>query len=172
MVHSVSAASRRAVLAATAAAAGMIVPTAQAYSEWINCLSQHVQQYQKRNELLKVAQQFPGGMIGVSDDASYDLSDFRPWITRKGALQTDYGALTDLRFSGVSDMPLALAFRDCRLPYIYMGKSGVPFTLRSTYTGMPLFSDAVREQFAAHYTRVATLRWFNVYACQSSIAHR
>lgn len=120
-----------------------------------------------QQELMRLAHRYPGGMLGVSDETSYTLTNFRPWLTLTGTPQVDYGALMDLRFSGVSDEPLADAFLDCRIPYVFMPREGVPFSLQNHYGG-PLFSEAVRFEFQRRYTLIEAGTRFDVFGCEKA----
>ncbi|HWW79086.1 MAG TPA: hypothetical protein VNY82_05795 [Steroidobacteraceae bacterium] len=123
-----------------------------------------------RAELTRIAARYPLGMLGVSDLSSYPLTSFRPWLTLTGTRQTDYGAMMDLKLSGVSDAPLALALASCEIPYLFMPRPGVPFTLPNSYGG-PLFSDAVRAEFLRRYSLLETGTDFDVYGCNRGSAH-
>lgn len=116
-------------------------------------------------ELSSLSHRYPRGMLGIADASSYDLTSFRPWLTLTGTPQTDYGALMDLKLSGVSDAPLALALARCAIPYLYMPRQGVPFSMTNRYGG-PLFSDEVREQFLQQYSLLESGTQFNVYKCE------
>lgn len=117
-------------------------------------------------ELRRFADDYPHGILGIAGNESYALTLFRPWITRQGTLQTDYGAWMDWSLSGVSDAPLVNALQTCRIPYLFVPAGGEPFTMNSTYgTGQPVFSDAVRTGFAHSYTLVHPGQYFNVYGC-------
>jgi len=118
-----------------------------------------------RAELVTFSDRYPRGMLGICDASSYDLASFRPWLTVTGTLQTDYGALMDLKLSGVSDAPLALALERCDIPYLYMPRQGAPFSMTSRYGG-PLFSATVRERFGQHYTLQESGQMFSVYKCE------
>jgi hypothetical protein len=125
------------------------------------------EQQQARTELVSLSSRYPHGMLGSAGDASFALTHFRPWLTLQGTLQTDYGALMDLKLSGVSDQPLAAALTECRIPYVFMPKPGQPFTLHNIYTGAPLFSEAVRNAFAARYEMRESGSSFDVFACRT-----
>jgi len=116
-------------------------------------------------ELLHFADQYPGGMLGIAGNESYALTFFRPWITLRGTLQTDYGAWMDWNLSGVSDRPLADALSKCEIPWLYMPIGGEPFSLDNTYRTGPLFSAVVRSAFADNYGIVNPGEYFNVYGC-------
>jgi hypothetical protein len=154
----------KAALALLATILGMAWPTAQAYGQLFAFDRQRPQHVRMRDELQRMATRFPGGMIGVAGDSSYDLTNFRPWITRRGVPQTDYGAYMDLRLSGIDDAPLRSAFDRCAIPFIYMPKPGAPFSVNSKYGGA-LFSDALRADFARRYSAVAAESDFEVFAC-------
>jgi hypothetical protein len=165
-LHEESKALQSKLIAAIAASViGITWPTLHTYGELLRFdLDSHEQALQ-RDELLRLAGQYRGGMVGVTDDTSYQLTNLRPWLTLHGALQTDYGAFMDLRLSGLDDRPLQAALDTCRIPYIYMPKLGLPFTLRSNYTGLPLFSEDLRRVFSARYSPVAQGNYFDVYGC-------
>jgi hypothetical protein len=116
-------------------------------------------------ELTRFADRYPHGMVGLAGRESYALTLFRPWITLKGTLQTDYGAWMDWNLSGASDAPLARALWACEIPYLYVPAGGEPFTMDSGYGTGPLFSDAVRESFTHGYSLVHPGQYFDVYGC-------
>jgi hypothetical protein len=115
-------------------------------------------------ELASLSHRYPRGMLGIADASSYDLTSFRPWLTLSGTPQTDYGALMDLKLSGVSDAPLVLALARCEIPYLYMPREGAPFSMTNRYGG-PLFSDGVRAQFLERYSLQESGKQFDVYKC-------
>ena len=117
-------------------------------------------------ELERWASRYPQGMMGVADRSSYNLTSLRPWLTLRGVQQTDYGALMDWKLSGVSDAPLVNALEQCAIPELFVPKGGEPFSMTNGYGG-PLFSDAVLETFARHYSLVSTGRFFVVFACHA-----
>jgi hypothetical protein len=160
---------RRAVLAAAAAVFGMVTPTFQTYGHLLDFDLRLPEQLRQRDELLGMATRFPGGMIGVADFQSYELANFRPWLTARGIEQTDYGAFMDLKLSGGSDEALRSAFSRCALPFVYIPKPGAPFTLVSFYGAQPLFSDDLRREFADRYSRLYEGHYFDVFACQPAI---
>jgi hypothetical protein len=121
-------------------------------------------QHATLTELSALSHRYPGGMLGISDASSYALTSFRPWLTLTGTRQTDYGALMDLRLSGVTDTPLAMALARCDIPYLFMPKPGEPFTMMNRYGG-PMFSEAVRAEFLRHYSLLEAGKEFNVYGC-------
>lgn len=118
-----------------------------------------------RLELERLSGRYPNGMLGVGGESSYALTYFRPWLTLGGTPQTDYGALMDLKLSGVSDAPLASALAHCQIPYLFIPKGGAPFTIGNHYGG-PLFSDAVRAEFQSRYAFVEAGKDFDVYGCR------
>jgi hypothetical protein len=157
-------ASRGAVAALAAVVLGTAWPAIVLFSLLLHFDLQLPTQEATHQELAQLAGRYPGGMLGVSDESSYALTNFRPWLTLTGTPQTDYGALMDLKLSGVTDEPLVLALADCEIPYLFMPKEGIPFSLENHYGG-PLFSAAVRAEFARRYARVETGREFDVYGC-------
>jgi hypothetical protein len=157
-----------AVLVLAVTVAGMTWPTAQAYGQQLSFNLQLPEQILQRDELLTLAAQFPKGNLGVANDESYELTNFRPWLTRNRILQTDYGAFMDLQLSGVGDAPLQTAFARCAIPFVYMPKPGAPYTVNSRYGNWPLFSAAVRREFAHNYALIATGTYFNVFSCKTS----
>lgn len=118
-----------------------------------------------RHELTQFAQRYPRGMLGVSDEESYTLTNFRPWLTLTGTPQVDYGALMDWKLSGVTDDPLVSALAACEIPYVFMPKEGAPFSLDSHYGGR-LFSEAVRFEFQRRYALLEVGTVFDVYGCR------
>jgi len=122
-----------------------------------------------RTELTQLAARYPHGMLGIADASSYALTNFRPWLTLTGTPQTDYGALMDLKLSGVSDAPLATALGSCAIPYLFMPKSCAPFSMANRYGG-PLFSDAVRAKFQQRYSLLEAGTDFDVYGCDQRSA--
>jgi hypothetical protein len=125
-------------------------------------------QREQSAELLRFADAYPGGMVGIAGNESYALTFLRPWITLRGTLQTDYGAWMDWNLSGVSDQPLAIALRTCAIPYLFVPIGGEPFSIINTYGSGPLFSDDVRDAFAGRYALIDPGRFFNVYGCGAS----
>ena len=157
-------ASRGAVAALAAVVLGTAWPAIVLFSLLLRFDLQLPTQEATHQELVQLAGRYPGGMLGVSDESSYALTNFRPWLTLTGTPQTDYGALMDLKLSGVTDEPLVLALASCEIPYLFMPKGGIPFSLQNHYGG-PLFSVAVRAEFARRYARVESGREFDVYGC-------
>lgn len=119
-------------------------------------------------ELLRFADTYPRGMLGIAGKESYSLTLLRPWITLRGTLQTDYGAWMDWNLSGVSDQPLAIALRTCAIPYLFVPIGGEPFSMINMYGTGLLFSDEVRDTFAGHYVLINPGQFFNVYGCGAS----
>ena len=119
-----------------------------------------------RTELQHFADRYPHGVMGVADGESYPTTFLRPWLTFTGSSQIEFGAFMDLSLSGVSDEPLAAALRNCDIPYIYLPKSGAPFTLLNGYDLRPLFSDDVRAAFGTRYVLTEPGRFFDVWACR------
>jgi hypothetical protein len=115
-------------------------------------------------ELEQWAALYPRGMMGITDWSTYWLTSLRPWLTLRGIPQTDYAALMDWTLSGVSDTPLAHALERCEIPDLFIPKGGEPFTMVNGYGG-PLFSNAVRESFARHYSTLESGRYFDVFGC-------
>jgi hypothetical protein len=159
----------RAVPAVAAAMFGMATPTAQTYGHLLAFDLSLPEQSRQRDELLDFATRFPRGMLGVADNASYDLANFRPWLTAAGTPQTDYGAFMDLELSGVTDEPLSSAFARCAIPFVYVPKPGAPFSLLSNYHAHRLFSDELRHEFAARYARLDTGVYFDVFGCDRGL---
>jgi hypothetical protein len=168
-VQTAPAAAGRAVLAVAAAIFGMVTPTTQTYSHLLAFDLRLPQQTRQRDELLAFALRFPRGMLGVADNESYDLANLRPWLTAAGTPQTDYGAFMDLQLSGVTDEPLSSAFARCAIPFVYVPKPGTPFSLLSNYHARPLFSDELRHEFAARYSRLDTGVYFDVFGCDRGL---
>ena len=157
-------ASRGAVAALAAVVLGTAWPAIVLFGLLLRFDLQLPTQEATHQELAQLASRYPGGMLGVSDESSYALTNFRPWLTLTGTPQTDYGALMDLKLSGVTDEPLVLALAGCEIPYVFMPKGGAPFSLENHYGG-PLFSEAVRAEFARRYARVEVGKEFDVYGC-------
>lgn len=164
-----SAAPARAAMAVAAAVVGMVTPTVQTYGQLLAFDLKLPEQTRERDDLLDLATRFPRGMMGVADVESYRLANLRPWLTARGTAQTDYGAFMDLELSGVSDEALRTAFARCTIPFVYMPRPGVPFTLPSFYRGQPLFSDGLRREFSARYSGLDTSRYFEVFACHPQV---
>lgn len=162
----------RAAQAATAALAAVLLGTAWIatfmFGELLRFDLQVPRQEATRQELERLATRYPNGMLGIGGESSFALTNFRPWLTLSGTPQTDYGALMDLKLSGVSDEPLAAALAHCEIPYLFMPKGGAPFTVANHYGG-PLFSDAVREEFLSRYALEETGRDFDVYGCRGAV---
>jgi hypothetical protein len=165
-VQTAPAALGRAALAVAAAVAGMVTPTCQSFDSLVTFDLRLPEQIRQRDELLEFAKRYPRGMLGVADDSSYKLANFRPWLTARGVSQTDYGAYMDLALSGVPDDPLRSALAGCEIPFVYVPKPGAPFMLNSVYRANLLFSDALRDEFTARYLRVDTGVYFDVFACR------
>jgi hypothetical protein len=165
-VQTAPAALGRAALAVTAAVVGMITPTFQTFGSLMAFDLRLPQQMRQHAELLELATRYPRGMLGVGDDRSYELANFRPWLTARGVSQTDYGAFMDLQLSGVTEEPLRSAFADCEIPFVYVPKPGPPFMLTSYYRANSLFSDTLRREFSARYSRVESGVYFDVFSCR------
>ncbi len=157
------AALRGAAVALAAVLCGAAEPAAAIFNYFLQFDLRQGQQQATLRELQGLSARYPGAMLGVSDEQTYAITNFRTWLTLTGTRQTDYGALMDLRLSGVSDAPLANAFGHCEIPYLFMPK-GMPFSMLNRYGG-PLFSDAVREEFHQRYTLVQNADNFDVYEC-------
>jgi hypothetical protein len=157
--------SRGAVAALAAVLLGTAWPAAAEFQHQLNFDLELPRQEETRAELIALSNRYPRGMLGVSDNASYGLANFRPWLTLTGTRQTDYGALMDLKLSGVSDAPLALALGRCEIPFVFMPREGQPFVMLNQYDGVPLFSPEVRAEFSRHYALLETGRDFRVYGC-------
>jgi hypothetical protein len=167
--HGEGRAARGAAVALVVVLAGTAWPAGAIFRYLSRFDLQRPRQEATRAELTRIAARYPLGMLGVSDLSSYPLTSFRPWLTLSGTRQTDYGALMDLKLSGVSDAPLALALASCEIPYLFMPRPGVPFSLQNRYGG-PLFSDAVRAEFVRRYSLLETGTDFNVYGCNRGSA--
>jgi hypothetical protein len=146
---------------------GTAWPAVSAYANHLRFNLRQPEQRATRDELTQFADRYPRGMMGIADGASYELTNFRPWLTQRGTLQTDYGGWMDLKLSGVSDAPLAMALEQCRIPYLFVPKPGTPFTMQSMFRG-PLFSDAVRSSFAHRYSLVDSGRYYDVFGCEAA----
>jgi hypothetical protein len=121
-------------------------------------------------ELHRLADRYPHGMMGIAGPESYALTILRPWLTLRGTRQTDYGAWMDWQLSGLSDAPLANALATCEIPFLFIPTGGRPFTMYNNYNGTPLFSDAVRTAFARRYTLSQPGQFYNVYGCAAASA--
>jgi hypothetical protein len=116
-------------------------------------------------ELLRFADTYPHGMLGIAGNESYKLTMLRPWLTLQGNAQTDYGAWMDWNLSGISDRPLATALGTCAIPYLFVPIGGEPFSLINTYGTGAAFSGEVRAAFAGHYRFIRPGTYFNVFGC-------
>jgi len=123
-------------------------------------------QRQLKAEVVAIGNKYPGVVLGASDTAHYSYVFLRAILEAKGYRQIDYAAFMDLSFSGVPDDGLYLALLSCRLPYIALPISGVPFSTESYYTDRPLFSDHVRAAFERDYQLLDKTNDFRIYECK------
>jgi hypothetical protein len=150
---------------------GMAAPSAAGLRRLLKFDLQLPQQRATLAELSDFARRYPGGMMGIAGPESYDLTNYRPWLTLQGIPQTDYGALMDLRLSGVDEAPLADALARCEIPYLFVPKGGPPYSMSNNYGSGPLFSDAVRASFARRFALVESGRYFRVFRCAHPLTH-
>ncbi len=88
-------------------------------------------------ELLRFADTYPHGMVGIAGNESYKLTMLRPWLTLRGNAQTDYGAWIDWNLSGISNRPLAAALRTCTIPYLFVPNRGQAVLCADTIPTVP-----------------------------------
>jgi hypothetical protein len=129
------------------------------------CL-QYPLQLELKEEADSLADKYPGIVLGVSDSENYDYVFFRPLLEAKGNRQIDYPAYMDLNFSGVTDYRFVQTLRACKIRYLALPVYGEPFSIINSYTGQPLFSQAVRASFGEYYTTIAETNHYRVYRCK------
>jgi hypothetical protein len=109
---------------------------------------------------------YPGLILGLADESSYDHVFFSPLLEKKGFHQIDYASYMDLNFSGISDDVFANALDDCKFPYVALPSKGVPFSMNNPFTQKPLFSDSVRRRFAARYIKLNEHNHYIIFTCK------
>lgn len=122
-----------------------------------------------REEVVRFGQGYAAAVMGVADNRRYSLSFLHVLLSGR---QIDYPGYMDLQFSGVGDDTMSRRMRDCEIPYFVMPNGGSPFSVSNFYTGRRLFSDEIRQSFAAHYVKVENGEYFSVYACNRTAARR
>jgi len=119
-----------------------------------------------RLEIEKLVPLYPGLILGLADESSYDHVFFSPLLEKKGFHQIDYASYMDLNFSGISDDVFANALDDCKFPYIALPSKGAPFSMHNPFTQKPLFSDSVRRRFAARYIKLNEHNHYIIFTCK------
>jgi hypothetical protein len=122
-------------------------------------------QNKAKQEILQLADRYPGLTMGVSDMNGYPYTFYRPLLELNGTRQIDFPAFMDLEFSGISDDPLVKALSNCNIPYLAVPNSGEPFSIENYYTSKPLMSTEVRKAFRARYKIVESAEIYSVYKC-------
>lgn len=115
------------------------------------------------NEVTYLEHQYPGVVMGLTDDSEYPYAFLRVRLNGK---QIDYPAYMDLRFSGVDDGKFSYNLRKCIIPSIMLPNSGDPFAMNNYYTGNPLFSSDIRHAFSNNYTKSHTGKYYSIYMCK------
>ncbi|MEP7244942.1 MAG: hypothetical protein ABI885_14855 [Gammaproteobacteria bacterium] len=146
--------------------AGMAGSSAAAFWNLLQFDLQIPAQERMRAELMSFAGRYPHGVMGIADGQSYYSTFLRPWLVFAGTRQIEYGALMDLKLSGVSDESLARAFASCEIPFLYFPAGGQPFAMTNHYDQQPLLSESVRGAFSRRYTLAASGQFFDVFACR------
>ena len=128
-------------------------------------------QVQAKQELIKLIQNNPGPLIGVSDDKheNYALSFYRPY-----AFAPDYKSKLDpVAFMEVNytlevdDSLFAKNIRACSYKSIILPSQGEPFGLSNLYFKYkkPLFTDNLKSTFASNYKLLTHGQFYDVYIC-------
>jgi hypothetical protein len=146
------------VIYASVVIAAVVVPGVSLYS----IFSKWSAFGEASREVSLYRQRYPGLTMAVSDDSHYELSYLRVLLDGP---QIDYPGYMDLKFSGVSDQPLADRMAHCNPRYLLMPGGGMPFSMSAFYTPGPLLSDEIRRAFAAHYHPIEQGATYTVYAC-------
>lgn len=141
---------------------------------WINVYDSEVKsiavvqsQRLAASEIQEMSAKYPKLLMGVTDkeNENYRLTFLRPYLFQADAPQFDFAAFMDLHYSGISADFLANEFKQCKHLFVAMPKQGEPFAILNFYNNAPLFSDAVRHAFAAHYREIETGEHFVIYKC-------
>lgn len=119
-------------------------------------------------ELVDLARQYPEAQMAVSDDDRYWLAmQDAALVMRSGRIAIDYATWMDLVFVGADSNRLMRYVDRCAVPAWIMPGAGTPFSLRSLYTGAPLFSDDFRRQFLENYVEARAGRFYRVWTCRA-----
>jgi hypothetical protein len=118
-------------------------------------------------EVIRFGQEYPGLVMGVTDQTGYKYSYLRVLLQTE---QIDYPGYMDLQFSGIADQSMAARMNSCSIGYFLLPVSGAPFSMVNDYTGKALFSDAVRTAFDVHYAEQERGSIYSVYRCHEPAA--
>jgi len=119
-------------------------------------------------ELEGFAGQFPGAQMAASDNDHYWLAmQNAALVMRSGRIAIDYATWMDLVFVGADSSRLMHLVEGCQTPVWIMPSAGAPFSLKSIYTGAPLFSDEFRRRFLQDYVESRTGRFYRVWICRA-----
>lgn len=118
-----------------------------------------------QKEIVSLEKNFPGLMMGVTDEQSYPYAFMRVMLRKR---QIDYAAFMDLQVAGFKDDEFAERLERCKIPSILIPNYGEPFSLKNYYTSEPLFSDKLREVFASKYIPIQRGKYYSVYTCAFS----
>ena len=132
----------------------------------LNMITQYHFQRALRIDVDTIAVDYPGVILGVSDNSNYSHIFFRPLLEAKGFHQIDYPTYMDLNFSGMSDDSLSNAIKNCKFPYIALPKKGESFSMNNSYTDKVLFSNNVRNAFNEKYTIASQNDNYIIYECK------
>jgi hypothetical protein len=120
-----------------------------------------------REELLRIRDRHPDLVMGVGGGNYYPYTFLRPLLADGGPPQIEYSSYMDLKFVGVPDTPLVRAFESCEIRYLAMPKREPPFSLASYYvSGVPMFSDTLRDTFAHRFAKITQGTWYDTYECR------
>ena len=129
------------------------------------------EQFQAKDELKNILENYPYPLMGVSDDlhANYSLSFFRPYAFSSAySKYLDPVAYMEVNFTlGVDDHLFVERMQSCTYPSIVLPAHGIPFSLSSFYfkDKRQLFSNNLRSAFASKYKLVKHGRFYDVYTC-------
>jgi hypothetical protein len=119
----------------------------------------------KIKELQALHEQYPMAEIGPSDHAHYEDTFYRAFLIFQGApLSIDFASWMDLEFAGVSETRIISWLEHCRVP-VWILPMGVPFTIDSYYTHLPLFSKDFRRTLFIKYKLIEEREFYGVWKC-------
>jgi hypothetical protein len=121
----------------------------------------------KIRELNDLLAKYPNAQIGIGDKSHYFDSDYRTLAVFRGDYpHIDFAAWIDLAYGGVPESAVAWMFEGCRVP-AWILSGGQPFSMPNYYTGEPMFSDDLLQQFFANYRRAENGKYFQAWVCKT-----
>jgi hypothetical protein len=116
-------------------------------------------------EVQLLDKKYPDLVMGLTDDRNYPFAFLRVLLSSQ---QIDYPSYMDLQFVGFDDLTMSEEMRKCAITRILLPNKGAPFSMNNFYTGKPLLSQRVRENFSNFYEMSFRGDYFSVYTCNDA----